>query len=301
MYNFFLRYMLFAHFSCLCYIVCMTKKRFGQNFLVDEQVLDAITDACGVGDDDVVLEIGPGQGVLTTRLAALARHVIAVEIDTDLRATLDRTLAGTDNVTILYRDILKTDLDELRQTANEGRPFRVVANLPYYISTPVIMKLLQDEVPPVSCTVMVQKELALRMAASPGNKDYGELSVVVQYYAKPETVCEVPPAAFRPQPKVDSCVLHLVPFDTPPVRPKDRTFFFHVVKEAFAHRRKTLINSLSACGDPRLTKERIAGALYRLPVTESASPDSGRIGENIRAERLTMEQFAALSDLLCDA
>ena len=287
----------FAHFGALCYIWDMAKtpakKRFGQNFLQDEQVLDEIVAACGAGSGDLVLEIGPGKGVLTTRLAEVAGRVVAVEIDTDLRRDLDAALSGLQNVKILYQDILKTDLTRLREEENDGKAFVVVANLPYYISTPVIMKLLQDDLPPSSCTVMVQKELALRMAASPGGKDYGELSVVTQFYAQPEVVCTVPPSAFYPQPKVDSCVLRLLPHEAPPVTPKDRQFFFHVVKEAFAHRRKTLINSLSACGDPRLTKSNIADALKQLPAT-----GEGTVDESIRAERLTMAQFAALSDLL---
>ena len=269
------------------------KKRFGQNFLQDEQILEEIVASCGAGSGDLVLEIGPGKGVLTMRLAEVAGRIVAVEIDTDLQQDLDAVLSGLQNVKVLYQDILKTDLARLREEENAGKPFVVVANLPYYISTPVIMKLLQDEVPPSSCTVMVQKELALRMAASPGGKDYGELSVVAQFYARPEVVCTVPPSAFYPQPKVDSCVLRLVPHDAPPVQPKDRQFFFHVIKEAFAHRRKTLINSLSACGDPRLTKAQIADALKQLPAA-----GDGTIDENIRAERLTMAQFASLSDLL---
>lgn len=263
------------------------KKRFGQNFLTDEAILDTIVDACGVTNDDTVLEIGPGHGALTVRLARRARRVIAVEIDTDLRPVLDEALSTCENATVLYRDILKTDLKMLRETENSGEPFRVVANLPYYISTPVIMKLLQDAVPPRSCTVMVQKELALRMAAAPGSKDYGELSVVVQYFASPETVCRVPPAAFRPQPKVDSCVLHLVPRKEAPVMPRDRDFFFHVVKEAFAHRRKTLVNSLGACGDPRLSKDAVTKALQKKDIPA-----------DVRAERLSIVQLSELSDLL---
>ena len=261
--------------------------------MTDERVLDEIVDACGACADDLVLEIGPGRGALTTRLCEAAGRVIAVEIDTDLRPVLDNALAGRDNVKVLYQDILKTDLARLREEENSGKPFLVVANLPYYISTPVIMKLLQDAVPPRACTVMVQKELALRMAASPGNKDYGELSVVTGFFAAPEIVCTVPPSAFFPQPKVDSCVIRLVPRDVPPVVPRDRNFFFRVVKEAFAHRRKTLINSLSACGDTRFSKERVAQALRCLPSGEGTG-----VEENIRAERLTMEQFAMLSDAL---
>ena len=261
------------------------KKRFGQNFLTDETVLDTIIDACGVTGGDTVLEIGPGRGALTVRLARCAKRVIAIEIDTDLKPVLDQVLLPHKNTRVLYQDVLKTDFAALRDQENNGEPFPVVANLPYYISTPVIMKLLRDDVPPRACTVMVQKELALRMAASPGNKDYGELSVVVQYYASPRTVCDVPPSAFRPQPKVDSCVMNLVPLKTPPVTPEDRDFFFRVVKESFAHRRKTLVNSLSACGDPRLTRERILRAMSK----NGIPPDT-------RAERLSIAQFADLSD-----
>lgn len=261
------------------------KKRFGQNFLTDETVLDTIIDACGVTNSDTVLEIGPGRGALTVRLARRAKRVIAIEVDTDLKPVLDQVLLTCENTRVLYQDVLKTDFAALREQENHGEPFPVVANLPYYISTPVIMKLLRDDMPPRACTVMVQKELALRMAASPGNKDYGELSVVVQYFASPRTVCDVPPSAFRPQPKVDSCVINLVPLEKPPVTPHDRDFFFRVVKESFAHRRKTLVNSLSACGDPRLTRERISRAMRKREIP----PD-------IRAERLSITQFADLSD-----
>ena len=277
------------------------KKRYGQNFLRDTQVLDEIVAACGAQKDDCVLEIGPGKGALTTRLAAIAGRVIAVEIDTDLKPELDAALEHLSNVRVLYEDILKTDLRALRETEHGGKPFTVVANLPYYISTPVIVKLLQDPVPPLSCTVMVQKELALRMAAVPGSKDYGELSVVVQYYAHPEVICAVPPSAFYPQPKVDSCVLRLCPLDTPPVHPREPDFFFRVVREAFAHRRKTLVNSLSACGDPRLSREQVTRALQTLPQGEGTLRLSEARGVDpaIRAERLNIAQFAALSDLLC--
>ena len=269
------------------------KKKFGQNFLINAAIVDGIIEAAGITAEDCVLEIGPGIGTMSQRLSQEAGRLVCVEIDESLRPILNDTLEGYDNITILWQDILKTDLARLREEENGGKPFLVVANLPYYISTPVIMKLLQDAVPPRACTVMVQKELALRMAASPGSKDYGELSVVTGFFAAPEIVCTVPPSAFFPQPKVDSCVIRLVPRDVPPVVPRDRNFFFRVVKEAFAHRRKTLINSLSVCGDTRFSKERVAQALRCLPSGEGTG-----VEENIRAERLTMEQFAMLSDAL---
>ncbi|MBR0091969.1 MAG: ribosomal RNA small subunit methyltransferase A, partial [Lachnospiraceae bacterium] len=218
------------------------KKRFGQNFLTDEAILEEIAESAQLTEEDVVLEIGPGTGALTTRLAARAKRVVAVEIDGSLREQLGQTLSACStgmnpnalqtadgtmhigNVAVLFTDILKTDLAALRAEYNEGKAFKVVANLPYYISTPVILKLLQDAVPPLSCTVMVQKELAERMCAAPGGKEYGTLSVAVQYYATPESVCEVPPHAFRPQPKVTSAVVRLVPLETPPVRVKNPDF-----------------------------------------------------------------------------
>ena len=268
------------------------KKSLGQNFLIDEDVLEQIVDSCNPTADDTVLEIGPGTGVLTKRLAAHASKVVAVEIDEDMKPILQSNLAHIGDVTVYFDDILKVDLGELRETYSGGRPFTVCANLPYYISTPVIMKLLRDKVPPKSCTVMVQKELGIRMAAAPGSKDYGELSVVVQYYAAPETICIVPPSSFRPAPKVDSIVLRLVPLEEPPVSVRDENFFFDLVSASFAHRRKTLVNSVSASGHPRMDKEKVQRALNVLHGTYP------HIDENIRAERLTLQEFAALSDLL---
>ena len=288
------------------------KKRFGQNFLTDEAILEEIADSAQLTAEDVVLEIGPGTGELTARLAARAKHVVAVEIDESLREALGKTLSSAlkervetraetndaqvsslrcGNVTVLFTDILKTDLAALRREYSDGRACKVVANLPYYISTPVIMKLLQDSVPPLSCTVMVQKELAERMCAAPGGKEYGELSVAVQYYAQPELVCEVPPHAFRPQPKVTSAVIRLIPLDAPCVTVKDPDFFFRVVEASFAHRRKTLVNSLSA--DPALgiSRQRIEATLQEVPA------EGGRgLPADIRAERLSIAQFACLAD-----
>ena len=285
------------------------KKRFGQNFLRDEAILEEIADSAQLTAEDVVLEIGPGTGALTTRLAARAKRVIAVEIDESLRDALGSTLATAagepivrqsadgnlqiGNITVLFADVLKTDLAALRAEYSEGKAFKVVANLPYYISTPVIMKLLQDSVPPASCTVMVQKELAERMCAAPGGKEYGALSVAVQYYAKPEPVCEVPPQAFRPQPKVTSAVVRLVPLEAPPVRVKDRAFFFRVVEASFAHRRKTLVNSLSADAALGISRQGIEEALQIIP-TETGTG----LPADIRAERLSIAQFACLADFL---
>ena len=268
------------------------KKSLGQNFLIDEDVLNQIVDSCNPTSDDSVLEIGPGTGVLTKRLAARARKVVAVEIDEDMKPILQSNLAHIGDVTIYFDDILKVDLGALRETYSGGEAFTVCANLPYYISTPVIMKLLRDPVPPKSCTVMVQKELGSRMAAAPGSKEYGELSIVVQYYAKPEMICIVPPSSFRPAPKVDSVVLRLVPLNHPPVQVRDEDFFFELVSASFAHRRKTLVNSASASGQPRLDKKKLQHALNVLHETYP------HIDENIRAERLTLQEFAALSDLL---
>ena len=275
------------------------KKRFGQNFLIDEDISERIVESACLTAEDTVLEIGPGTGTLTKLLAARAGRVLAVEIDESLGKTLEETLGGMEHVSVLYQDILKCDLDALRADYNDGRAFKVVANLPYYISTPVIMKLLQDTVPPLSCTVMVQKEMGERMCASPGGKEYGALSVAVQYYAKPELICEVPPHAFRPQPKVTSAVIRLVPLETSPVSVKDRDFFFRVTEGAFAHRRKTLVNSLSADASLGLSKERIAEALRAL-AADGLLPRGGKEAppENIRAERLSIEAFAALADRL---
>ena len=268
------------------------KKSLGQNFLIDESVLDQIVDSCRLTSEDTILEIGPGTGVLTKRLAARAGKVVAVEIDEDMKPILCSNLAHCGNITIYFDDILKVDLQTLRETYSGGDAFTVCANLPYYISTPVIMKLLRDRIPPKSCTVMVQKELGLRMAARPGGRDYGELSVVVQYYATPEAVCLVPPSSFRPAPKVDSIVLRLVPLEQPPVSVRDEDFFFTLVTAAFAHRRKTLVNSASASGHPRMDKEKVQCALNVLHKTYP------QIDETVRAEKLSLEEFAALSDLL---
>lgn len=298
------------------------KKRFGQNFLTDDAILEQIADAAQLTKDDVVLEIGPGTGALTVRLAARAGKVLAVEIDTSLQDALFHALssaagtipalrdeppqdapgAGTEdilrvgNVTVLFTDILKTDLGALRREYSDGRPFKVVANLPYYISTPVIMKLLRNEAAPVSCTVMLQKEMADRMSAAPGNKDYGALTVAVQYYARPEVICEVPPEAFRPRPKVMSRVIRLKPLDAAPVTVKNEDFFFRVVEASFAHRRKTLVNSLSADPVLGLSKQRITDALRRLAQEPDACAHA--VTEQVRAERLTIGQFALLSDFL---
>ncbi len=268
------------------------KKRFGQNFLIDETVIDAIIGSCDVDETDTVLEIGPGTGALTKRLAQKAAKVVAVEIDTSLKDKLEKELSEFDNIEILFCDILKIDLNELVKTQNNGKPFKVVANLPYYISTPVIMKLLRADIPPLSCTVMVQKELGDRMAASPGGKEYGDLSVTVRYYADPKKIIDVPPNSFIPAPKVDSVVLKLKPKEKAPVNPGDKEFFFKVVEASFAHRRKTLVNSLSSAADIRLEKERIVSALNEL---KEKYPD---INENIRAEKLSIFEFCDLSDIL---
>lgn len=262
-------------------------RKLGQNFLTDEDVLDAIVEASGITPQDSVLEIGPGIGTLTECLAAAARHVIAVEIDKGLIPVLGETLSHCGNVTVLHQDILKTDIPALQKEYNGGEPFHVVANLPYYITTPILMMLLEAKEKPVSVTVMVQKEMALRMCASPGGKDYGALTIAVQYYAVPEIVRAVPGSAFFPPPKVESAVLHLHPLEKPPVRVADEDFFFRLVRAAFGKRRKTLVNSVSSDASLGVSKERVTKALQSLALSAS-----------VRGEVLSMAQFAAVSDLL---
>lgn len=257
------------------------KKKFGQNFLIDEGVLQQIVEASDLTKEDCVLEIGPGIGTLTQYLAEKAGSVVAVEIDRTLIPVLEETLADYGNVTIRNEDILKTDLQKIMEEKNEGNPLKVVANLPYYITTPIIMKLLEKEPAPASLTVMVQKELAQRMCAGPGGKDYGELSLAVQYYAEPEFVCSVPATSFLPAPKVESAVISLRKRQKAPVVVKDRELLFRMIREAFGQRRKTLVNSLSGS----FPKEKIKSAIALL-----GKP------ENIRGEALTLEEFAGLSE-----
>lgn len=263
------------------------QKKFGQNFLIDPHVLDKIIAAAGITKDDFVLEIGPGIGTMTQYLAEAAREVTAVEIDRNLIPILEETLAEYDNVTVINQDILKLDLEALSQEKNGGRPIKVVANLPYYITTPIIMGLFESHVPIESITVMVQKEVADRMQVGPGTKDYGALSLAVQYYAKPEIVANVPPNCFMPRPNVGSAVIRLTRHDTVPVDVEDEKLMFAIIRASFNQRRKTLANGLSNAPGIRLSKEEIQESITELgvPVT-------------IRGEALTLQQFAELSNII---
>ena len=262
------------------------QKKFGQNFLIDEHVLDKIISAAGVTKEDMVLEIGPGFGTMTQYLCESAREVVAVEIDKALIPVLNETLSDYDNVTIINEDILKVDIDKLVEEKNEGSPVKVVANLPYYITTPIIMGLLENHVPVDNITVMVQKEVAQRMQAGPGTKDYGALSLAVQYYASPYIAANVPPNCFIPRPNVGSCVIRLDLFDKPPVDVKDEKFMFQIIRASFNQRRKTLQNSV-VNGGVSVTKECIIDALKKMGLSET-----------IRGEALTLSQFAELSNIL---
>ena len=263
------------------------QKKFGQNFLIDTRVLERIIDAAEITKDDCVLEIGPGIGTMTQYLAESAREVIAVEIDKMLIPILADTLSEYDNVTVINDDILKVDIGKIVEERNGGKPIKVVANLPYYITTPIIMGLFESHVPLKSITIMVQKEVADRMQVGPGTKDYGALSLAVQYYAKPEIVANVPPNCFIPRPNVGSAVIRLTRYDEPPVEVKDEKYMFALVRASFNQRRKTLVNGLSNSSELHLSKERIAQALEKmnLPAT-------------VRGEALTLEQFAQLSNIL---
>ena len=263
------------------------RKRFGQNFLIDKGVLEDTVRAAGIGPDDFVLEIGPGIGTLTQYLAQAAGHVCSVELDRSLEPVLADTLSGWKNVEILWGDILKTDLRKLAEEKNGGRPLKVAANLPYYITTPIIMKLLEGEAPVSGITVMVQKEVADRMMAVPGTKDYGALSLAVQYYSKPERVRIVHPSSFIPQPGVDSAVMHLARYEEPPVMCRDKDLLFRVIRASFGQRRKKLVNGVSSGAGLEYTKEEVAEAL----AAAGLSPD-------VRGEALTLAEFAALTDAL---
>ena len=263
------------------------QKKFGQNFLIDTRVLDKIISAAGITEDDCVLEIGPGIGTMTQYLAEHAGKVVAVEIDTNLLPILDETLKGYSNVTVINSDILKLDMNKLVDEYNDGRPIKVAANLPYYITTPIIMGLFESNVPIDNITVMVQKEVADRMQVGPGSKDYGALSLAVQYYAKPYIVANVPPNCFIPRPNVGSAVIRLTRHSEPPVKVKDPDLMFKIIRASFNQRRKTLQNGLNNSPELPYSKEEAAGAIEKLGLPAS-----------VRGEALTLEQFAALSDLL---
>jgi 16S rRNA (adenine1518-N6/adenine1519-N6)-dimethyltransferase len=266
------------------------QKKFGQNFLIDTRILEEIIGAAGVGKDDFVLEIGPGIGTMTQYLCEAAREVVAVEIDEHLIPILSDTLSAYDNVEVMHEDILKVDINRLAQEKNGGRPIKVVANLPYYITTPIIMGLFESHVPIDSITIMVQKEVADRMQVGPGTKDYGALSLAVQYYAKPEIVVQVPPSCFMPQPKVGSAVIRLTRHEAPPVDVRDEKLMFQIIRASFNQRRKTLANGLSNFPQIGLDKEQILACITALSVPAT-----------IRGEALTLEQFARLSNLIYEA
>ena len=266
------------------------QKKFGQNFLIDPHVLDKIIRAAQIGKDDVVLEIGPGIGTMTQYLACAAKKVIAVEIDRALIPILEDTLSGYDNVRIINEDVLKVDIAKLAEEENGGNSIKVVANLPYYITTPIIMGLFENHVPMKSITVMVQREVADRMQAGPGTKDYGALSLAVRYYANPYIVANVPPNCFMPRPKVGSAVIRLERYEKPPVEVKDEKLMFRLIRASFNQRRKTLANGLKNSQELDFEKEVIEEAILQL----------GK-GASVRGEALTLEQFAALSNALAES
>ena len=263
------------------------QKKFGQNFLIDEHVLDKIIRAAEITKDDYVLEIGPGIGTMTQYLACAAREVTAVEIDRALIPILEDTLKEYDNVSIINEDILKVDIAALAKEKNGGRPIKVVANLPYYITTPIIMGLFESHVPLESITVMVQKEVADRMQVGPGTKDYGALSLAVQYYAEPYIVANVPPNCFMPRPAVGSAVIRLTRHQKPPVQAKDEKLMFRLIRASFNQRRKTLANGLKNSGELNLSKEVITAAIEKL----------GK-GSSVRGEALDLEEFARLTNII---
>ena len=265
------------------------QKKFGQNFLIDSNILENIVSAAGITKDDFVLEIGPGIGTMTQYLACAARKVVAVEIDKALIPILEDTLSDYDTARVINNDVLKVDIAKLAEEENGGKPIKVVANLPYYITTPIIMGLFENHVPIKSITVMVQKEVADRMQVGPGTKDYGALSLAVQYYAKPYIVANVPPNCFMPRPKVGSAVIRLERYEDPPVKVKDEKLMFRIIRASFNQRRKTLANGLKNSAELDYTKEEIEAAIEAL----------GR-GASIRGEALTLEEFAKLADFLYD-
>ena len=265
----------------------MFQKKFGQNFLIDTHVLEKIISAAGITKNDCVLEIGPGIGTMTQYLAENAGHVVAVEIDRNLIPILKETLADYDNVTVINEDILRVDIKALAEEYNGGKPIKVVANLPYYITTPIIMGLFESGMPIDNITVMVQKEVADRMKEGPGSKDYGALSLAVQYYAEPEIVANVPPNCFIPRPNVGSAVIRLTRHKEMPVEVKDPALMFKIIRASFNQRRKTLQNGLGNAPELPYTKEQIAAAIAEMGLTPT-----------IRGEALSLAQFAQLSDIL---
>ncbi|MCM1121137.1 MAG: 16S rRNA (adenine(1518)-N(6)/adenine(1519)-N(6))-dimethyltransferase RsmA [Eubacterium sp.] len=264
------------------------RKKFGQNFLVDNGILDKIVESAQITKDDCILEIGPGIGTMTQRLAQEAGEVVAVEIDKNLIPILDETLADYNNVTIINEDILKVDIPKIVEE-HGGKPIKVVANLPYYITTPIIMTLFEKHVPLQSATIMVQKEVADRMKVGPGTKDYGALSLAVQYYAKPEIITRVPASCFMPRPNVDSTVIRLTRYEEAPVQADDEEWLFALIRASFNQRRKTLANGLANAGNLDLNRRQVEEMLEKmgLPVT-------------VRGETLTLKQFCDLSNRLLE-
>jgi 16S rRNA (adenine1518-N6/adenine1519-N6)-dimethyltransferase len=263
------------------------QKKFGQNFLIDGNILDKIIDSAEVSKEDCVLEIGPGIGTMTQSLAEKAGEVVAVEIDKNLIPILQDTLSEYDNVTIINEDILKVDIHKIVREKNGGRPIKVVANLPYYITTPIIMALFESHVPLASVTIMVQKEVADRMQVGPGTKDYGALSLAVQYYASPEIIVKVPASCFMPRPNVDSTVIRLTRYEKPPVQTADEAYLFAVIRASFNQRRKTLANGLTNAGNLGVNRQMVEEVLEEMGLSKT-----------IRGEALTLEQFADLSSRL---
>lgn len=263
------------------------QKKFGQNFLIDTHVLERIIEAAGITKDDFVLEIGPGIGTMTQYLCENAREVTAVEIDQNLIPILADTLSAYDNVTVINEDILKLDIVKLAEEKNAGKPIKVVANLPYYITTPIIMGLFESHVPIDSITIMVQKEVADRMQVGPGTKDYGALSLAVQYYAKPQILLNVPASCFMPRPNVDSAVIQLTRYEKPPVEVADEHLMFRLIRASFNQRRKTMTNSVGNSPELSVSKEQMAAALEKCGLSAT-----------VRGEALTLEQFAELANVL---
>ena len=266
------------------------QKKFGQNFLIDENVVEKIVRDAGVTKDDFVLEIGPGIGTMTQILCENAREVVAVEIDDKLIPILmEDTLSWYDNVTVIHEDILKLDIVKLANERNGGKPIKVVANLPYYITTPIIMGLFESHVPLDSITIMVQKEVADRMQVGPGTKDYGALSLAVQYYAKPQILLNVPASCFMPRPNVDSAVIQLTRYEKPPVEVADEHLMFRLIRASFNQRRKTITNSVGNSPELSVSKEQMAAALEKCGLSAT-----------VRGEALTLAQFAELANVLSE-
>ena len=265
------------------------RKKYGQNFLIDESVLEGIIDTAEITKDDFVLEIGPGIGTLTQYLATYAGRVCAVEIDRALLPILEDTLSGWDNVTVLNADILKTDIRAIAEKENSGAPLKLCANLPYYITTPILMGLFESGAPFSQLTVMVQKEVAERMIAEPGSKTYGALSLAVRYYTDPEISFIVEPESFMPRPKVESAIVHMKRHSTPPVSVKDEKMLFDVIRASFNERRKTLQNGIANYAGFSYSKEQVGEAL-----------DKCGLERTVRGEKLSLEEFARLADVLSE-